>query len=74
MSEPMDADTRLKLTGLRVLADELQRQLVTLRKATARLAGEDPEETGSHSDDFCYDATITPDRLWLATAKQREGK
>lgn len=68
----MDDETRIKLVGLRTLADELQRQLVTLRRATARLVGEDPEEAGSHSDDFCYDSAITPDHLWSATAKSRK--
>ena len=66
----LDADTRLKLIGLKAIANDLNKQMEAVKHVVMSLTGDD-DETGWCSD-FLFDEKITVARLWKATASARE--
>lgn len=63
----IDEDTRIKLIGLKAVANDLLKQMKAVQHAVASLTGDD-----DWSGDFVFDEKITVEDLWEATAGIRE--
>lgn len=75
--DDLDEDTRLKLIGLRTVAQDHWKQIQSLELAAARLVSEPIDMSPGHASDYLAgesDSCNTPERLWAATAEFRKKK